>query len=561
MSARSSLQYDLASTTGFNDPNIFVNRNWLTINDDIQNYSAHQSRFSTSSISASKFINWSTGYIDVPLMLNMVGNLSPATATSSCDFALALKNGFHSMVHSIQISINGNSVINATPHINMWNNFKLMQNLSFNELKTLSHIGFYPPNRRAFVYQSSASVDGIGTCLNRNAGAFDVVSGAHASAGTYNDGMVERQHAIVYDADGLTAPSASAFSTLLTKNAVAQMYKSHVFNKVNDNTNGCYQLAVSAQIPLKNLHSIFEQLPLIRSMFMEIVISWNQTSHTISVGSGGSMTCTDALTTSPLGGVSPLLFASKNTGSGNASTLQNNTNYTISINVGNKPINNTVVANPNVVNSPLNQQCTLHLESLTMSPNYESAYLKDPVKEVYFEDVYSYQVKNIASQGTFDQLISVGLAGLQSILIIPYYTSSSNGSLSPIYSPFSEEGASTGSPLAHIREFQVKVAGENQLMKTSAYTYETYLEQLHGERSINSNLTSGLGSGLVSKEDFELFPNYYCNLSYMHPNDVNIPKSVSIQGLNASAKPIDLYVFVSFKRRMKVDSITGMVLE
>ena len=74
-------------------------------------------------------------------------------------------------------------------------------------------------------------------------------------------------------------------------------------------------------------------------------------------------------------------------------------------------------------------------------------------------------------------------------------------------------------------------------------------------------MTSGLGSGLVSKEDFELFPNYYCNLSYMHPNDVNIPKSVSIQGLNASAKPIDLYVFVSFKRRMKVDSITGMVLE
>ena len=38
----------------------------------------------------------------------------------------------------------------------------------------------------------------------------------------------------LYDADALSAPSAAAFSTLLTKQSASQLYKSHVYNKVND---------------------------------------------------------------------------------------------------------------------------------------------------------------------------------------------------------------------------------------------------------------------------------------------------------------------------------------
>ena len=213
MSARSSLIYDLANTQGMTDAEIFVKRSWLSLNDDLQSYSSSQSRISTSSISAAKFVNFSTAYLDVPLMLNIHGNLAPATAATSADFALGLKNAYQSLVHSLSISINGNSICNTVPHIGIFNNFRLMQNLSFNELKHLSHIGFYPPDRKSFVYQTSASVDGIGTCHNRNAGGFDVVDGTHSSLGTYNDGFVKRQMAIAYNDAGLTAPNAAAFST------------------------------------------------------------------------------------------------------------------------------------------------------------------------------------------------------------------------------------------------------------------------------------------------------------------------------------------------------------
>ena len=562
MSARSSLVYDLANTQGMNDPEIFVKRSWLSLNDDLQSYNSSQSRISTSSISAAKFVNFSTAYLDVPLMLNIHGNLSPATAASSADFALGLKNAYQSCVHSLSISINGNSVVNTVPHIGIFNNFRLMQNLSVNELKHLSHIGFYPPNRKSFVYQTAASVDGIGSCYNRNSGGFDVVDGTHSSLGTYNDGYLNRQLAISYNESGLSAPSAAAFSTLLTKTACATLYKSHVFNTVNNSSNGIWQCAVNAQIRLKDLHSLFAQLPLLRGVFLELTINWNQTSHTISVNGSGAMTCTDATTNSPLGGISPLLFASKATGNGNASTLTNSSDYVISVNVGNKVLNNTIAANPNQVNSPLAQSVSLHIESMTMSPNWEAQYLKNPVKEVSFEDVYSYQVKNVASSATFDQLLSAGVSNLKSIVILPFYTNTANGSLTPIYSPFSEEGASGGgSPLALLSNVNVRVAGENIRSDTAKYNYQSFIEELYGERNLNGSLTDGLASGLVGKDDWELAPAYYFNLSHMPAQDITIPKSISIVGQNVSAKAIDLFVFITFKRTIKIDCLTGLLVQ
>ena len=560
MSARDTLIYDLTNASN-EEPNIFTKRSWLKINDEIQNYAAHSSRINTSSVSASQFLNLQTAYLSVPIMLNLHGNLSPNTASSSCDYALVLKHSFTNLINSLTVSINGNTLINQTSQINLFNNFRLAQNLSFNELQNCTHLGFYPPNLRSFSYQSSASVDGVGTCHNRNAGAFDVVSGAHGSLGTYNDGMVERQHAIVYDADGLTAPSAAAFSSLLTKQSASQLYKSHVFNKIDNATNGIYQLCCIAQIRLKDLHPLFENFVLARGMFMEITLNYNQTAHTISVDANGKLSCTDSNTVSPLGGMTPILFASANTGSGNSATLTASNDYRVSVNVGNKVLDSTIASNPNQINSPLNQQVVLNCEALTMSPNYEMSYLKNPVKTITFEDVYSYKVDNISSSATYDQLIVSGLAGLKSCIIIPTYTSAANSNLSPIFSPFSEELTMGGSPLALLTNLNVRVAGENVLQNTSKYTYEQFIEELHGERTINSGLTKGLSSGLISQATWELSPVYYFNLSRMPANDKFVPKSVSILGQNISAKPIDLYVFLTFERQVKIDILTGMLVE
>ena len=47
----------------------------------------------------------------------------------------------------------------------------------------------------------------------------------------------------------------------------------------------------------------------------------------------------------------------------------------------------------------------------------------------------------------------------------------------------------------------------------------------------------------------------------MPSNDKFVPKSVSIIGQNISAKPVDLYVFLEFERVVKIDVLTGMLVE
>lgn len=93
---------------------------------------------------------------------------------------------------------------------------------------------------------------------------------------------------------------------------------------------------------------------------------------------------------------------------------------------------------------------------------------------------------------------------------------------------------------------------------TQKYSYQQFIEQLSGCNSINGDQTDGLTSGLISLLDFETAYNYYyCDISRMLEIERSVPKSVSIQGTNLSAKAIDLIVFISYKQQIKVDVLTS----
>ena len=64
--------------------------------------------------------------------------------------------------------------------------------------------------------------------------------------------------------------------------------------------------------------------------------------------------------------------------------------------------------------------------------------LSQPLKKIVFEDYNQYFIKNVGSQNSFNELLSSGIAGAKSILVIPYFTASANSStnpLSPMLSP------------------------------------------------------------------------------------------------------------------------------
>ena len=97
----------------------------------------------------------------------------PATAASSLDYGVGLKNWFGQIIHSFTLDYNGVTIIQQTPYINMWNSFKLMTSLSLDDINTQgATIGFYPDDPVTWSHNpaGAVSLDGNGTCNNTNYG-------------------------------------------------------------------------------------------------------------------------------------------------------------------------------------------------------------------------------------------------------------------------------------------------------------------------------------------------------------------------------------------------------
>lgn len=559
-----TLVYDLASQTE-GTPTIFVKRDWLSILDN-QNgqYSGNQLVIDTSQLSNSnRFMSYREAYLQIPMVMTLTGDavnlgFAPATAATSCDYACGLKNWFGSIIHSIQVDWNGVTVIQQTNFQGLYNSFKLMTTLSLNDIQTQgASMGFFPDDALAVVFNAAASINGIGSCFTQNATPIAVVTGAFNSYNAGNIGMTKRQQYINYDPAGLTAPGSDAYSTLLSAANVAQIYKSHIFSKTNDGAaaRGEIQWAINGIVKLKHLHHMFEKMPLLKGTFLKITAQLNNSVVSFSsAGAGGILTVTNVQVGS--GGVSPLQIASAAAGNGSVAVFPAGA-YTLSLAVG-ASVLTTQTAVVGVTASPMSRNVTLNVPSYVFAPAYEMAYIGSPIKKIVYEDIYQYQVLNVAPAGLFNNLITNGLANITKVLVLPYFTTAANGGINPLTSPYDAAGCGPTSPLCLLSQFQVVVSGANSLYNTQRYSYQQFVEQLSAANSINGDETDGLSSGLISQLDFETAYNYYyVNVSRCLDVEKSVPKSVSVQGQNMSGKAIDLIVFLSYEQSISVDVLSG----
>jgi hypothetical protein len=102
------------------------------------------------------------------------------------------------------------------------------------------------------------------------------------------------------------------------------------------------------------------------------------------------------------------------------------------------------------------------------------------------------------------------------------------------------------------------LSGVNLFLENSEYDFAAFSHHLASSNQLNGGLTTGLGSGLIGKFEFEnLYRYYYGNASRSLPSEEGVSRSVQIVGKNASAQQISLMVFVAFKRSMTIDIQTG----
>ena len=157
-------------------PNVFVRKDWINILDNQnQNYSNNQSIIDTSQLSNSnKYMSYREAYLAVPLLMTMgtptgtsyvsfqttSGVLPAATpafnafaSAGNSDYVLGLKNWFGTIIHSLTLDYNGTTICQQTPYSNMWNSFKLMTSLSYQDILSQGDsIGFFPDESTTFSY-------------------------------------------------------------------------------------------------------------------------------------------------------------------------------------------------------------------------------------------------------------------------------------------------------------------------------------------------------------------------------------------------------------------------
>jgi len=565
--------YDMSSQSEA-EPNIFIKKDWVSILDN-QNgvYSSNQCVIDTSQLSNSnKWINYREAYLTIPFQLTLTGAaLAPQTAATSCDYAVGLKNWYGSIIHSISVDLAGTTIIQQTPFQSLWNNFKLLTTLSFQDLRTMGpSIGFYPDNSSSWSYNTTAANGQVGITNNANLDVSPVVSGAFNSLETTNIGFYQRQRAWNFNLNGLAAsptvggtPVATPlFSALITQSNLSAVYRSSIIKSAA----GVWMCSVTSVVLLRHLHSFFDKIPLCKGVFMKMTLNLNNsvvnfTSAAASPASSSNIPITQNQASSqfPLGGVNPLMIASSNgVGQGAQAAFPAGT-FILSLAVGNKPIDGTQLTAVAGTSGPL-ANITLTAPSYTFNPVYEQAYLSSPVRKIDYEDIYQYQVLNIAAGTQFNNLITNGIAGIKSVLVIPFHSAAPavNGSISPLQSAFDTAGGGTTSPLSYLSNFNVVISGQNAIYNSQRYNYEAFLNQLRGENSINGGQLDGLSSGMISQIDFDnMYNYYYVNVERCLPAEKGVSKSVNIIGQNMSLVALDLYVFVSYSVSVSLNLFTG----
>ena len=594
------------------DTQDFISKKWVYVNDNNNgNYSSQVVLDSTPLSNAGAWVNWQEAYITMPLIVQLTSGTGANIVANSFNplHTWAFKNGFWQMINSMTIEFNNQNVVQQTPFTNVFRSFKAMTSFSVDDVKNHgASIGFSPDNAGSWTYDTddgtavNTTPNGRGLSNNRNApfqpavssligtgsGALAtqiysyvaspasglVATGVSPETGApnptnvnscqynFNDGLLRRQEWVGY------APSPSLALNPTTNQALInpQSTCDEVYRSYAQVATGCASWKIWARLRLKDLHDYFDKMPLLKGSTIRFYINTNQTIASFSVQAkstpatgivvGGNLLLTSAPSIN--GGLTcPFTIASADVGQGCSSLAVDS--YQLSVSIFSNQFTQTGKAN--VSHST---PCRLYAPIYKFTPLKEQQYLSlAPTKKIKYCDIFQYQFNEIGAGDPFNFLVTNGISNIKSVLVVPFVAKSANAcigttanGISTLQSPFTTSGG-TPDPIT-LTNFNILVSGVNLFLNNEMYDYEAFCHELGQSNQLNGGLTTGLGSGLISQEDFSRGMRYYYgNCSRILPAEAGVSRSVQIVGTNKSAVKCDLMVFVEFEREMVIDLTTG----
>lgn len=546
---------------------IVEKKEWLTINDTNQTYEQATSVIETASLANSgKYMDYNNGYLSVPLLITLTNNERNVTGLPSANQRnrISFKQSFLSLINSITVDCNGQNLVQQNQLIDVYNHFRLLTSESWTTQNRWSTIGFYP--------------DVVHTASFSTANYTDSVANVTANNTDINEGFVKRNSYISFDGGALTRANVgtSLVSGIFDNDAAKDLYMSHVSRKVSgrapapaapavvdasgnvvtpavpavSGASPVVKYSVRAVIYLKDLHPMFEALPISKGLNFKFQIFWNNTAFTASVNRVAGVVTYNGFQNvyRAYNGTNPLMIASAGGDQPNG-TLTSGT-ARASLYIGDTCYD-SVQAGINNSTGAVGKQVQLWVPAVQMKPDVEESYLSNMNKSVKYHDFYQYTVKNIGAGETFNQLVSNGISNLKAVLLVPFHNALNNNA-----NPFDD-----GLPqlYAHINSFNVLVGGANVLHQDSRYTYQTFVNEFFNEFGINGNQSRGLGSSLIGFEDWQRKPYYYVNCSRVPDENAKAYRSLQVTGKNMTKLAMDYVVYAIYEKEIELNVVNGAI--
>ena len=528
-------------------------REWLYINDTTNNYDQGISIIETTSLSNnSKYLDYNAGYLSVPLLITLTSssgvNNEGLSSTTPATKSIGFKQSFLSMINSITVDLNGQPMVQQNQLIDVYNHFRLLTSESWTSQNRWSSIGFYPDVAGEAGYDTANSPYAPANLTTNNTND--------------NAGLVKRLEYVFSETDlSLGTSATSPVSGLLSQASMASLYMSHI-SKIQGTTAvdavvgppavdavtavaPCIQYSVKATIMLKDIHPIFESIPISKSLNFKIQIFWNQS--VITATHDGTNWTGKSSEYRAYNGTLPLMLNNVSTGFAGtgAGTIR------ASVYVGNSCLDSTQNAVSGSGTGAVGKQVELWVPAIQMLPDVEDDYARNHLRDVSYYDYYQYTLKNIEAGGTFNHLVSNAVSNLKACLIVPLSNTLNNN-----VNPFDD-----GLPqqLAHINNFNVVVGGVNTLHQDSRYTYQSFNNEFFNEFGINGNQSAGLGSSLIDFKSWINKPYYYVNCSRVPLEQQMAYRSLQIKGTNLSAQTVDYLIYAIYEKNFQMDVVSGVI--
>jgi hypothetical protein len=551
---------------------VMTDKKWLNVLDQNNgSYSSGQSTLETTSLSTSdRFMNYREAYLAVPVLLTVgnntnANNAGMANATNKSKL-VGLKNSYTTLIHSMSVDLNGTNIVQSTPFSEFYNAFNLMTCMSWDDVKTQgSSIGFYPDDALSAVSFTADAPEGSAASTVNNQDLVTPGSETIAVLGHIgNKGFSERLKYINYDATGKIngAAAEAAQSAFLTAANANTLYKSQVFTLAAGGgaASPVIQVQVMAIIKLRHLHNFFNNIPLAKGLQFRFIINFNQSTSTVT--NDATNITAESLVKSQFGGTNPLMIASAKANNGGVGTIAAAGAIRADLSIGKTCLDSALVAYAGTASSNLPQSVSLYVPSYVMNSSLEASYVSaNSSKRISYSDIYQFKITNVSAGETFNQLITSGIRGVRSVVLMPFFPKASNGNdVAEHQSVQSDAGGGPTALLAQLTDFQVQVGGVNQIQTNGRYEWEIFNNYVYGANSVNGGLTDGLSSSLIGMSDWaRKYLYYYIDCNRGTDLERDTPKSVQIQGRNLSAKAVDYYIFVEFENNFSIDVGTGAI--